>query len=175
VNATELLTLAQGPTLIPKAQGMDAEPWQREFLFRQDGHLLLNCCRGAGKSRVTSALALHTALFQPGSLTLLISRPKPHRHARPQLRVAARGPFRLAEGGELKHPKPTQPATSPGPPPEVKFTALEEIEHALTARVESLPLDQRVQDYFDRRRGRVLQNRQRTKQGGGFSAPAVLH
>ena len=53
---------------------MDADPWQREFLFRQDGHLLLNCCCGAGKSRVTSALALHTALFQPGSLTLLISR-----------------------------------------------------------------------------------------------------
>jgi hypothetical protein len=37
----------------------------------------------------------------------------------------------------------------------VKFTALEEIEHALKARVESLPLDQLVQDYFDRKRGRV--------------------
>jgi phage terminase large subunit-like protein len=36
--------------------------------------VLLNCSRGAGKSRVTSALALHTALFRRRSLVLLVSR-----------------------------------------------------------------------------------------------------
>jgi hypothetical protein len=56
---------------------------------------------------------------------------------------------------ELQHPMPAPPAAPPGAPPVVKFTALEEIERALTARVESLPLDQLVQDYFDRKRGRV--------------------
>jgi len=33
----------------------------------------LNCCRQAGKSTVTSALALHTALFKPKSDVLLLS------------------------------------------------------------------------------------------------------
>jgi len=35
--------------------------------------MLLLCCRQAGKSTVTAALALHTALFQPDSLILLLS------------------------------------------------------------------------------------------------------
>jgi hypothetical protein len=56
---------------------------------------------------------------------------------------------------ELQHPRPASPATPPGPPLVVKFTALEEIGLALTARVEALPLDQLVQNYFDRKRGRV--------------------
>jgi hypothetical protein len=43
---------------------------------------------------------------------------------------------------------PRWPATAQGHAPE-------EIERALTARVESLPLDQLVQDYFDRKRGWV--------------------
>src|SRR5260370_32678591 len=35
---------------------------------------MLLCCRGAGKSRATSAKALHRALFFPKSLVLVISR-----------------------------------------------------------------------------------------------------
>jgi hypothetical protein len=53
---------------------MSADPWQREFLLSPATNILLNCSRGAGKSRVTSALALHTALFNPKHLILLISR-----------------------------------------------------------------------------------------------------
>src|SRR5262249_21133074 len=37
------------------------------------GRLLLLTCRQAGKSTATAALALHTALFQPGALVLLVS------------------------------------------------------------------------------------------------------
>jgi hypothetical protein len=69
-----LLAVALDPTLILKHQGLSADPWQREFLFCQAKDVLLNCSRGAGKSRVTSALALHTALFRPRSLVLLVSR-----------------------------------------------------------------------------------------------------
>lgn len=74
MDATELLALALDPCLILQAQGIVADPWQRDLLLSSTPRILLNCCRGAGKSRVTSALALHTALFQPKSLVLLISR-----------------------------------------------------------------------------------------------------
>jgi hypothetical protein len=73
MDAGNLLALILDPTLILKAMGMEPDPWQREVLFSK-GNVLLNCCRGAGKSRVTSALALHTAISHPKSLTLLISR-----------------------------------------------------------------------------------------------------
>ena len=43
------------------------------MLLSQERQILLNCCRQAGKSTVTSALALHTALFQPRQLVLLLS------------------------------------------------------------------------------------------------------
>jgi hypothetical protein len=74
VNDTALLALALDPTRILTAQGLAADPWQRELLFSTARDILLNCSRGAGKSRVTSALALHTALTQPRSLVLLVSR-----------------------------------------------------------------------------------------------------
>src|SRR5262249_6829535 len=39
----------------------------------QDKQVLLNCCRQSGKSTVVAAQALHTALFTPGSLTVILS------------------------------------------------------------------------------------------------------
>src|SRR5205807_10625629 len=56
------------------AQGLAPDPWQRELLLSPAPRILLNCSRGAGKSRVCSALALHTALSRPDSLVLLLSR-----------------------------------------------------------------------------------------------------
>src|SRR5262245_14207629 len=66
--------LALDPSLILRAQGLAPDPWQRDFLLCEDRSVMLLCCRGAGKSRATSAKALHTALFRPASLVLLISR-----------------------------------------------------------------------------------------------------
>src|SRR4051794_10823411 len=74
MDLNQTLALALDPTLLLKQQGLDADPWQRDFLFCQDKRILLNCSRGAGKSRATSALALHTALFQAPALVVLISR-----------------------------------------------------------------------------------------------------
>ena len=65
--------MALDPSLILKARGMDVDPWQRNLLVCADKQLLLNCCRQSGKSTTTSALALHTAIFQPNSLVLLLS------------------------------------------------------------------------------------------------------
>lgn len=68
------LRLALDPAEILRAQGMMPDPWQREFLLCDEQSIMLLCSRGAGKSRVTSAKALHRALFFPRSLILLVSR-----------------------------------------------------------------------------------------------------
>ncbi len=49
------------------------DPWQAKVLRSSGGNVLLNCSRQAGKSTTTSIIALHTAQYQPGSLTLLVS------------------------------------------------------------------------------------------------------
>jgi hypothetical protein len=74
VNARQALALVLDPSRVLLAQGLTPDPWQRDFLRSRGRYLLLCCARGAGKSRATSALALHTALCRPGSLTLLLSR-----------------------------------------------------------------------------------------------------
>jgi hypothetical protein len=73
MNARMLLLMALDPCRILAARGFAADAWQREVLESRHRHILLNCCRQAGKSTVVSALALHEALFQTGSLTLILS------------------------------------------------------------------------------------------------------
>jgi hypothetical protein len=73
MNARSLLACALDPARILEAQGLTPDPWQRRLLHAPGRQLLLNCSRQSGKSSVAAALAVHTALFQPGSLTLLVS------------------------------------------------------------------------------------------------------
>jgi len=73
MNARRHLALALNPALILVAQGLAPDPWQQRLLLSTDPQILLNCSRQSGKSRTVSALAMHTALFRPGSLTLLLS------------------------------------------------------------------------------------------------------
>lgn len=73
MDAAHQLALALDPSLLLTAQGFAADRWQREVLLRQDRQVLLNCCRQSGKSTTVAALALHTALFQPPALVLLLS------------------------------------------------------------------------------------------------------
>jgi len=73
MNHRRLLSLLLDPSLIMQAQGMTPDPWQRDFLLSADRLVLLNCSRQSGKSSVVAALALHTALFEAGSLVLLFS------------------------------------------------------------------------------------------------------
>src|SRR5205807_4172638 len=70
----QLAALALDPALVFTFRGWQADPWQRDLLRSQAPRILLNCCRQAGKSTAVAALALHKALFQPGSLVLLVSR-----------------------------------------------------------------------------------------------------
>lgn len=73
MDAQQLLALALDPARILTAQGMTPDPWQRDLLWQPQPQVLLNCGRQSGKSSVAAALALHTALFQPSSLTLLVA------------------------------------------------------------------------------------------------------
>jgi hypothetical protein len=73
MSPEKLLALALDPSLILQARGLPPDPWQRELLLSSERQVLLNCSRQSGKSTVVSALALHTALFKPKALVLLLS------------------------------------------------------------------------------------------------------
>ncbi len=73
MNLHHALATALDPSLLLEARGLNPDPWQRALLLSTDRQILLNCSRQSGKSTVVSALALHTALFVPGSLVLLLS------------------------------------------------------------------------------------------------------
>jgi hypothetical protein len=59
--------------LLAGETGIAPDPWQRDVLRSTAPRMLLNCSRQSGKSTVTGILATHTALYEPGSLTLLLS------------------------------------------------------------------------------------------------------
>src|SRR5688572_20080770 len=69
-----LVSAALDPGRLLRLQKLTPDPWQRELLLSEAPRVLLNCSRGAGKSRTCSALALHRAVSWPGSLVLLLSR-----------------------------------------------------------------------------------------------------
>lgn len=52
---------------------LDLDPWQAKVLGSNSKRDILNCSRQAGKSTTAAILALHEALYHPGSLTVLIS------------------------------------------------------------------------------------------------------
>ena len=47
------------------------DPWQADVLRSARRNALLNCSRQSGKSTITAIIALHQAVFRPGSLALL--------------------------------------------------------------------------------------------------------
>jgi hypothetical protein len=67
------LKLALDPVLFSNELGIVPDPWQEKVLRWTGNRALMNCSRQSGKSTVASILALHRALFHPGSLILLVS------------------------------------------------------------------------------------------------------
>jgi hypothetical protein len=53
--------------------GFCPDPWQARVLRSRAPQIIQNCGRQVGKSTVVSALALHTALYTPGALILVIA------------------------------------------------------------------------------------------------------
>jgi hypothetical protein len=62
------------PVAFARSLGFQPDPWQAKVLQSQSRRILLNCARQVGKSTITALVALHQAIFEPGSLTLLISK-----------------------------------------------------------------------------------------------------
>ena len=67
------LAVALDPAELARAVGLEPDPWQIELLRSTADWMLLNCSRQAGKSTMAATIAVHTALFEPSSLVLLLS------------------------------------------------------------------------------------------------------
>src|SRR5215218_4657621 len=57
------------------ACALDLEPddWQEQLLCSTSDRVLLNCSRQSGKSTMTAVIALHRAIYHPGSLILCLA------------------------------------------------------------------------------------------------------
>src|SRR5205823_4257024 len=75
VTAPLAVDLAMGldPVALVTRAGMTPDPWQARVLRSTSRRLLLNASRQSGKITTTAGEAVHTALYAPGSLSLLLS------------------------------------------------------------------------------------------------------
>src|SRR5215217_114505 len=73
VSLAEDLKLALDRSAFAAALGMEPDPWQHDLLRSTSDRVLLNCCRQSGKSTMTGVIALHQALYYPGSLILCLA------------------------------------------------------------------------------------------------------
>src|SRR4051794_12654954 len=53
--------------------GLDLDGWQGDLLRSTSDRILLNCSRQSGKSTMSAVIALHRALYYPGSLVLCLA------------------------------------------------------------------------------------------------------
>jgi hypothetical protein len=70
---TQLQAALDPARFFAAALGYPPDDWQRRVLRSPSQRIILNNSRQSGKSTVCAALALHTALYVPESLTLLVS------------------------------------------------------------------------------------------------------
>ena len=73
VELREDLRLALDRVAFARALGLEPDPWQERLLRSGSDRVLLNCCRQSGKSTMTGLIALHRALYHPGSLILCLA------------------------------------------------------------------------------------------------------
>jgi hypothetical protein len=73
VSLAEDLKLALDRVSFAQKAGLEPDPWQRDLLKSSSNRVLLNCCRQSGKSTMTAIVALHRALYHPGSLILCLA------------------------------------------------------------------------------------------------------
>ena len=67
------LAAALDPVVLAQQAGLDPDPWQADVLRSTAPRVLLNCSRQSGKSTISALLALHTALYTPAALVLMLS------------------------------------------------------------------------------------------------------
>jgi hypothetical protein len=73
VSLAEDLKLALDRPAFAKRLGLEPDPWQERLLRSTSDRVLLNCSRQSGKSTMSGVIALHRALYHPGSLILCLA------------------------------------------------------------------------------------------------------
>jgi Terminase large subunit, T4likevirus-type, N-terminal len=73
VAGTRDLAAAVDRVAFARSVGVEPDPWQVDLLRTSSDRLLLNCCRQSGKSSMGALIALHRALYCPGSLCLILA------------------------------------------------------------------------------------------------------
>jgi hypothetical protein len=67
------MMLHADPVRFSRAAGLIPDQWQEEVLRSPAQRILMCCSRQSGKTSVACVLAAHTATYQDGSLTLIVS------------------------------------------------------------------------------------------------------
>jgi phage terminase large subunit-like protein len=67
------ISVCSSPVTFSGGLKVEPDPWQAEVMMSPAKRILLNCSRQSGKSTSSSIIALHQALYYPGSLILLVS------------------------------------------------------------------------------------------------------
>lgn len=67
------LAQALDPVVFARAAGIEPDDWQMRLLRSTASRLIVSVTRQGGKSTVASVLAVHTCLYEPGALVLLLS------------------------------------------------------------------------------------------------------
>lgn len=67
------LACALDPVRLARRMGVEPDQWQVRMLRSPARQIILNNSRQAGKSTISSILAAHTALYEPGAPVLLLS------------------------------------------------------------------------------------------------------
>ncbi len=73
VELRDDLRLALDRSSFARALGLEPDAWQEDLLRSTSDRVLLNCCRQSGKSTISGVIALHRALYYPGSLILCLA------------------------------------------------------------------------------------------------------
>jgi hypothetical protein len=73
VSLVEDLKLALDRAAFARVLGLEPDAWQEDLLRSTSARVLLNCSRQSGKSTMTAVIALHRALYHPGSLILCLA------------------------------------------------------------------------------------------------------
>jgi hypothetical protein len=73
VEVREDLRFALDRVAFARALGIHPDGWQEDLLRSHSDRILLNCSRQSGKSTMSAVIALHRALYHPGSLILCLA------------------------------------------------------------------------------------------------------
>jgi Terminase large subunit, T4likevirus-type, N-terminal len=73
VELREDIRLALDRVAFAEALGIIPDGWQEDLLRSHSERILLNCSRQSGKSTMSAVIALHRALYHPGSLILCLA------------------------------------------------------------------------------------------------------